>query len=87
MKNKKQTTQRIKEVLGASLTIEEVENKLAILEAKSREQAPYFDGRLLDKISLVKTALDDRIDILNPSVSRMNLIFDRIETLLGKEGK
>lgn len=87
MKNKQQTTKRIKEVLGASLTIEEVEIKLAILEAKSREQAPYFDGRLLDKISLVKTALDDRIDVLNPSVSQMNLIFDRIETLLGKEGE
>jgi hypothetical protein len=87
MKNKKQTTQRIKEVLGASLTIEEVENKLAILEAKSREQAPYFDGRLLDKISLLRTALDDRMDILNPSVSQMNRVFDRIESLLERGGK
>jgi len=51
------TTQLIKDTLGVSYTVAEVEAFLAKFENQSREQAPYFDGRLLDKIDLLKTAL------------------------------
>ena len=51
------TTQLIKDTLGVSYTVAEVEAFLAKFENQSREQAPYFDRRLLDKIDLLKTAL------------------------------
>ena len=51
------TTQKIKDTLGASYTIEEVEKILKKLEEKSLAQAPYFDGKILDKIQLLKKAL------------------------------
>ena len=54
---KSQTTHLIKETLGASFTIYEVEAMLLQSEQESHSQAPYFDGRLLDKIELLKKAL------------------------------
>ena len=56
MKNR--TTQKIKDTLGASYTIAEVEKFLKKAEEKSLAQAPYFDGRILDKIQLLKKALN-----------------------------
>ena len=54
---KSQTTHLIRETLGATFTIYEVEAMLCIVEQESHSQAPYFDGRLLDKIELLKKAL------------------------------
>ena len=51
------TTEKIKETLGVSYTVAEVKAFLAEFEAKSQAQAPYFDGRLMDKIELLKSAL------------------------------
>ena len=52
-----ETTQLIKDTLGMSLTVSEVETALETFENQALSQAPYFDGRLLDKIELLKTAL------------------------------
>ena len=60
---KRKTTQLIKDTLGVSLTVLEVEALLAKFENKSRSQAPYFDGRLLDKIELLKTALGKNVNV------------------------
>lgn len=57
-KMKNRTTQKIKDTLGVSYTIAEVERFLKKAEKKSLAQAPYFDGRILDKIQLLKKALN-----------------------------
>lgn len=56
---KTQTTEQIKNTLGASYSIEEVETMLAAMVAESEAQAPCFDGRLLDRIQRLKTALGE----------------------------
>lgn len=66
-KTKERTTQLIQETLGVSLTILEVEALLAKFEKKSRSQAPYFDGRLLDKIELLKNALGRNVNVEGPA--------------------
>lgn len=74
------TTQLIKETLGVSFTVFEVEALLAKLENQSRSQAPFFEGRLLDKIELLKTALGKNVNLVNPKNTReMNSILDRME--------
>lgn len=60
---KTRTTQLIKDTLGVSFTVLEVEALLAKFENESRNQAPYFDGRLLDKIELLKTALGKNVNV------------------------
>lgn len=60
---KGRTTQLIKDTLGVSFTVFEVEALLSKLENQSRSQAPYFDGRLLDKIELLKTALGKNVNV------------------------
>ena len=55
--NKSITTQVIKDSLGASYTISEVEDVLFQSKAKSAAQAPYFDGRLLDRIAKIENIL------------------------------
>jgi hypothetical protein len=60
---KGRTTQLIKDTLGVSFTVFEVEALLAKLENQSHSQAPYFDGRLLDKIERLKTALGKNVNV------------------------
>ena len=60
---KRKTTQLIKDTLGVSFTVLEVEALLAKFENESRNQAPYFDGRLLDKIELLKTSLGKNVNV------------------------
>jgi len=60
---KRKTTQLIKDTLGVSFTVLEVEALLAKFENESRSQAPYFDGRLLDKIELLKTSLGKNVNV------------------------
>ena len=60
---KARTTQLIKNTLGVSLTVFEVEALLAKFENQSRSQAPFFDGRLLDKIERLKTALGKNVNV------------------------
>jgi len=54
-----QTTQAIKNAFGANYTISEVRTALAEAKAKSTKQAPYFDGRLLDRIAKMEKALEE----------------------------
>jgi ribosomal protein S25 len=54
---KDQTTKLIKDTLGASHSVKEVKAWLKDIEKASKAQAPYFDGRLLDQIKKLKTAL------------------------------
>ena len=54
-----QTTQKIKDTLGVNFTVAEVRQLLAKYEAQSAKQAPYFDGRLLDRIERLKSCLTD----------------------------
>ena len=56
---KTQTTEQIKNTLGANYTVEEVETMLATMQRESDAQAPCFDGRLLDRIQRLKTALGE----------------------------
>jgi len=56
---KTETTEQIKNTLGASYSVEEVETMLAAMVAESEAQAPCFDGRLLDRIQRLKTALGE----------------------------
>jgi len=67
---KGKTTQLIKDTLGVSYTVFEVEALLAEFENRSRSQAPFFDGRLLDKIELLKTALGKNVNLVNPKNTR-----------------
>jgi len=60
---KGRTTQLIKDTLGVSFTVFEVEALLAKLENQSRSQAPYFDGRLLYNIERLKTALGKNVNV------------------------
>tara|TARA_R100000951_G_scaffold7_1_gene8 strand:- start:569 stop:784 length:216 start_codon:yes stop_codon:yes gene_type:complete len=60
---KGRTTQLIKDTLGVSFTVFEVEALLAKLENHSRSQAPYFDGMLLYKIERLKTALGKNVNV------------------------
>lgn len=60
---KRKTTQLIKDTLGVAMTVLEVEALLAKFENESRNQAPYFDGRLLDKIELLKTSLGKNVNV------------------------
>lgn len=57
---KNQTTERIKNTLGANYTVLEVEKMLAEKLIKSKLQAPHFDGRLLDQILRLETALSNK---------------------------
>ena len=66
-KTKERTPERIKPTLGVSLTVSEVEELLAKLENQSHAQAPYFDGRLLDKIERLKTALGKNVNLKGSS--------------------
>ena len=66
-KTKERTTQLIKDTLGVSLTVAEVESLLVKFENESRSQAPYFDGRLLDKIDRLKTALGKNVNLKGSS--------------------
>ena len=52
-----QTTQQIKETLGATYTTAEVTAFLGEVDAKLGKQAPYFDGRLLDRKARLEKAL------------------------------
>jgi hypothetical protein len=52
-----QTTELIKNTLGATHSVKEVKAWLRDLEKASKAQAPCFDGRLLDQIKKLKTAL------------------------------
>ena len=52
------THQAIKNSLGASYTIEEVETMLHDMQVTSQAQAPYFDGRLLDRIKKFEKVLN-----------------------------
>ena len=58
--NKKETTDTIKNTLGASYSVYEVETMLARLLAESKAQAPYSDGRLIDRITRLQTALGEK---------------------------
>ncbi len=40
-------------------TLQEFKTWLSDLEARSQDQAPYFDARLLDKINQVKTIIQN----------------------------
>ena len=60
---KGRTTDLIKDTLGVSFTVFEVEALLAKMENRSRSQAPYFDGRLLTKIERLKTALGKKVNV------------------------
>ena len=57
--NENQTTELIKDTLGASYTVSEVKLMLAEFTAKSVKQAPYFDGRLLDRIEKLQKSLSN----------------------------
>jgi|TARA_R110000787_G_scaffold202740_1_gene313346 DNA-directed RNA polymerase specialized sigma54-like protein len=52
-----ETTELIKNTLGASHSVKEVKAWLKDIQKASKAQAPYFDGRLLDQIKKLKTAL------------------------------
>jgi hypothetical protein len=58
MSKENQTTEQIKNTLGASYTISEVKASLEDARITSAKQAPYFDGRLLDRIARLELALD-----------------------------
>jgi len=60
---KNETTERIKNTLGANYTVKEVEEMLAAKLIKSKAQAPYFDGRLLDQILRLETALGKKTTV------------------------
>ena len=47
--DKSRTTQLIKNTLGASHTVAEVEGYLLDAQTELRAQAPYFNSRTLDK--------------------------------------
>ena len=57
MSKENQTTEQIKNTLGASYTVSEVKGFLAEMRVTSAKQAPYFDGRLLDRIARLELAL------------------------------
>lgn len=50
--------QQILDYLGVVLTVDEVMNLIADLEAKLEKQAPYFDARALKKLDLFKRSID-----------------------------
>lgn len=52
------TTQQIKDYFGASYTVAEVQGFIEELQIKIDKQAPYFNGRDLDKLEYYKKALD-----------------------------
>jgi hypothetical protein len=52
------TTQQIKDYLGASYTVGEVQGFIEALQRKIDSQAPYFNGRDLDRLEYYKKALD-----------------------------
>ena len=62
--NKNKTTQQIKDYLGVSLTIAEVEKEISALQEKIDSQAPYFNGRDLDKIEYLKKSIDPAFELL-----------------------
>ena len=55
--DKNKTTEKIKNTLGASYTVLEVEAFMYELHKKIEKQAPYFNGRDLDKLELLRESL------------------------------
>lgn len=56
--NENQTTQAIKNTLGATYSVKEVKAFLEAAELESAAQAPYFDARLLRRIERLRKALN-----------------------------
>ena len=50
--------QQILDYLGVSLSVEEVQNLIADLDAQLARQAPYFDARAEKKLELFKKAIN-----------------------------
>jgi hypothetical protein len=59
---KDKTTQQIRDYLGVSYTIAEVEQFIDDLRAKLDRQAPYFNGRDLDKLKYLEKSIDPAFD-------------------------
>jgi len=57
--DKSKTTDKIRNTLGASYTIGEVERFIYELDKKIQNQAPYFNNRDLDKLELLRESLKD----------------------------
>lgn len=55
--DKSKTHPLIKQRLGATYTISELEEKLKTMKRLSATQAPYFEGRLLDRIERIENTL------------------------------
>ena len=76
MKPKNQTTQKIKDILGASYTVAECETALLRAKAKLVSQAPYCDGRLLATVEKLEQALElENVNWLAPSPDQMKSFF------------
>ena len=52
-----QTTEQIRDTLGATYTVAEVTVFLSEVNDRLGKQAPYFDGRLLDQKARLEKAL------------------------------
>lgn len=61
--DKNKTTEKIKNTLGASYTIAQVERFVYELQKKIENQAPYFNGRDLDKLELLRESLKSEINL------------------------
>ena len=76
MKPKNQTTQKIKDILGASYTVAECETALLRGRAKLVSNGPYFDGRLLATVEKLEQALEiENVNWLAPSPDQMKSFF------------
>jgi len=73
---KNQTTQKIKDVLGASYSVAECETALLRAKAKLASQAPYYDARLLATVEKLEKALGlENVNWLAPSPDQMKSFF------------
>ena len=73
--DKSKTTEKIKNTLGASYTIGEVERFIYELHKKIEKQAPYFNDRDLHKLEILRESLKNEINLTHDAQ-------DFLETLL-----
>ena len=76
MKPKNQTTQKIKDILGASYTVAECETALLRGRAKLVSHGPYYSAKLLATVEKLEQALEvENVNWLAPSPDQMESFF------------
>ena len=73
---KNQTTQKIKDVLGASYSVAECETALKVGRAQLVSHGPYYDANLLATVEKLEKALGlKKVNWLAPNPDEMKSFF------------